>query len=212
MSKTDLLTEDTINPKGQNYICISFLTDKENKTSLSGIKMRGAFSTYDEACEHAKKLQGIDEYFNVFVGEMGKWLPFDPNPDSEAVQNSEYANEQLNTMMKSYMENQEKAKIYHEKRNNEMVKNNILDNLNTRQENLDDIKKKIKKTDDKDEQLNLQKNIEEIENQIAKMKEKKSEIEHQIDSIGKQLDGFSQMNLAPPTIVDYDEEPIKSVE
>jgi len=212
MSKTDLLTEDTINPKGQNYICISFLTDKENKTSLSGIKMRGAFSTYDEACEHAKKLQGIDEYFNVFVGEMGKWLPFDPNPDSEAVQNSEYANEQLNTMMKSYMENQEKAKIYHEKRKNEMVKNNILDNLNTRQENLDDIKKKIKKTDDKDEQLNLQKNIEEIENQIAKMKEKKSEIEHQIDSIGKQLDGFSQMNLAPPTIVDYDEEPIKSVE
>ena len=58
MTKTDLLTEDTINPKDQKFICISFLTDKENKTTLSGIKVRGAFATYEEACAHAKKLQG----------------------------------------------------------------------------------------------------------------------------------------------------------
>ena len=146
MTKMDLLTEDTINPKGQNFMCISFLTDKENKTTLSGVKVRGVFTTYEEACAHAKKLQSVDEYFNVFVGEMGKWLPFDPSPDSEAVKDSEYANEQLNSMMKSYMENQEKAKIYHEQRKNEMVRKNILDNLDTRQQNLDEIKKKMKKS------------------------------------------------------------------
>ena len=52
------------------------------------------------------------------AGEMGKWLPFDPNPDSQAVKDSEYANEELNKMMKGYLENQEKAKLYHEQRKN----------------------------------------------------------------------------------------------
>lgn len=202
MSKTDLLTEDTINPKGQNFICISFLTDKENKTTLSGIKVRGTFASYEEACAHAKKLQSVDEYFNVFVGEMGKWLPFDPNPDSEAVKDSEYANEQLNNMMKSYMENQEKAKIFHEQRKNEMVKKNILENLNTRQQNLDEIKKKMKKSKNQEEKDTLQNSVEEIEKQIAKMEEKKTNIDEQIESLGNQLKGFSQMKLAPPTLVE----------
>ena len=201
MSKMDLLTEDSINPKDQNYVCMSFLTDKENKTTLSGIKIRGVFSTYEEACAHAKKLQSVDSYFNVFVGEVGKWLPFDPNPDSEAVKNSEYANEQLNSMMKSYMENQEKAKIYHEQRKNEMVRKNILDNINTRQENLADIKKKIKKSKDNDEKNVLQKSVEEMENQIAKMEEKKKELDDQIDLLSSQLKGFGEMKLDPPKVL-----------
>lgn len=205
MSKVDLLTEDTINPKGQNFICISFLTDKENKTTLSGIKIRGAFPTYEEACAHAKKLQAVDEYFNVFVGEMGKWLPFDPNPDSEAVKDSEYANDQLNSMMKSYMENQEKAKIYHEQRKNEMVRKNILDNLNTRQENLNDLKKKLKKSKNDAEKNNLQSSIDEIEKQISKMEEKKSELDTQIESLGNQLKGFSPMKLDAPKVLENNE-------
>jgi hypothetical protein len=199
MSKTDLLTEDTINPKGQNYVCISFLTDKENKTTLSGIKVRGVFTTYDEACSHAKKLQNVDEYFNVFVGEVGKWLPFDPNPDSEAVADSEYANVQLNTMMKSYMENQEKAKLFHEQRKNEMVRQNLLDNINSRQENLDEYKSKMKDATNPDE---LQQNIDEIEKQILKMEEKKLEVNKQIELLGTQLKGFGQMKLDPPKVIE----------
>mgnify|MGYP000085323662 CR=1 FL=1 len=136
MSKTDYLTEDNLFPDDQKFVCLSFLTDKENKTTLSGIKVRGAFSSYELACDHAKKIQTVDPSFNVFVGELGKWLPFDPNPDSEAVKNSEYANEQLNGMMKAYLENQEKAKLFHTQRKNEMVRNNVIDNLNTRNLNL----------------------------------------------------------------------------
>ena len=205
MSRTDLLTEDTLNLKGQNFICISFLTDKENKSTLSGIKVRGAFNTYEEACSHAKKLQSVDECFNVFVGEMGKWLPFDPAPDSEAVKDSEYANEQLNNMMKSYMENQEKAKIYHEQRKNEMVRKNIVDNLNNRQENLDEIKKKLNKSKNQDERNSLQNSLEEIEKQINKMNEKKNELDSQIESLGEQLKGFGQMKLDAPKIVELSE-------
>ena len=106
----DYLTEDKLLPSDQKFVCISFLTNTKD-TTLIGIKIRGVFSTYDDACTFAKKIQTIDPAFNVFVGDMGKWLSFDPNPDS--IKNSEYENEKLNSMMKAYMENQEHAKILH---------------------------------------------------------------------------------------------------
>lgn len=187
-STPKLLTEDSINPSDQKFCCISFLTDKENKTSLCGIKIRGSFATYDEACAHAKNLQQVDEYFNVFVGEVGKWLPFDPEPDSEAVKNSEYGNEQLNQMMKAYMENQEKAKLYHEHRKNEMVKKNLLDSISERHNNLKDVKKKMKKTSDLLEKQKLEKSIESIEEQIKKMETKKTDVEESIAALEKELE------------------------
>ena len=201
MSAVDYLQEDSLLPEGQKFICISFLTDKENKSTLSGIKFRGGFPTYEAACEHAKKVQSIDPYFNVFVGEAGKWLPFDPAPDSKVVQDSEYANEQLNTMMKAYMENQEKAKVYHEQRKTEMVRKNVLDNLSTRQDNLKDIQKKLRKTKVPSEKLSLEANVKSIEEQIKKMEEKKGELDEQIDILSKQVGTFNRDTLVKPKII-----------
>ena len=202
MSKVDYLTEDSILPQGQKYVCLSFLTDKENKTTLSGIKIRGVFETYDEACAHCKNLQAIDPAFNVFVGEMGKWLPFDPNPDSQAVKDSEYADDQLNKMMKGYLENQEKAKLYHEQRKNEMVRQNILDNLQTRHDSIKDLKKKAKKATGSEAE-SIQKNIAEIENQIKKMEEKKADIDTQIENLSNQVKASSTVTsqLAGPKVI-----------
>ena len=157
----DYLLEDNILPPDQKFVCLSFLSDINNESDLKGIKVRGVFSTYDLACAHAKKLQSIDASFNVFVGEVGKWLPFDPSPDT--VENSEYANEQLNDMMKSYLENQEKAKIYHEHRKNDMMKQNILDNLVIRNQNLTDLKNKLDEKENLIEKNNLEANIKAVE-------------------------------------------------
>ena len=185
----DYLTEDTILPEGQKYVCISFLTDKENKTSLSGIKVRGTFSSYEVACEHAKKLQNIDPYFNVFVGESGKWLPFDPNPESDNFKDSEYANDQLNKMMKSYMESQEKAKLFHEQRKNELVRQNLLDNIKLRKDNLDELTNKLS-LEDEDKQ-NLEESILNIENQIKAMEEKHKEVSDQLNLLDNELKKFN---------------------
>lgn len=216
MSKVDYLTEDSLTPRDQKYVCISFLTDKltpkeeeegikrELKT-LSGIKIRGVFSTFELASEHAKTLQNVDPAFNVFVGEVGKWLPFDPNPDSEYVENSEYANEQLNNMMKSYLENQEKAKIYHEQRKNESIRQNILDNLKTSKNNLVETREKLEKARRKnrtEDINNLENSMKSIEEQIKKMQDKKKELDEQIEQTMEQIKTQSSVSKNELHLID----------
>lgn len=72
-------------------------------TTVRGIKVRGVYPTSKEAEMRAKKLQRSDPLHNIFIGEVGKWLPWDPAPHQIAEQ--EYAEEQLNQLMKKYKEN-----------------------------------------------------------------------------------------------------------
>ena len=201
----DYLTEDTFLPSDQKFVCISFLSDSEKKTTLSGIKIRGVFGTYDVACAHAKKVQSIDPYFNVFVGEMGKWLPFDPSPDSEAVKESEYQNEQLNGIMKSYLENQEKSKIFHEQRKTELMREGILDNLTTKNDIKKETQEKLNKAkinNKKDEIENLETNLKNIDEQIKQYEKKRSELDVQIKDLSDQIGQFEPAKMAPPKIID----------
>lgn len=201
MSSVNYLTSDTeLLPKGQLYVCLSFLTDSETKKTLNGIKVRGVYNTYDEACEQAKSLQQVDPYFNVYVGEMGKWLPVDPSPDQ--VQSSEYANQELNNMMKSYLENQEKAKLFHEQRKNEMVRKNILENLTNRRTNLVDVQNKLNSAKD-DEVKGLEETAKSIEDNIRKMEEREKELSHQLNDISSQLEAFNMNKpIVGPKVVD----------
>uniref|UniRef100_A0A6C0EC74 Uncharacterized protein n=1 Tax=viral metagenome TaxID=1070528 RepID=A0A6C0EC74_9ZZZZ len=203
MTNIDYLTEDNILPDNQKFVCLSFLTKTDDDTQKfnikGGIKIRGVFSTYELACEYAKKVQSIDTYFNVYVGEMGKWLEFDPDPNS--IKESEYANEELNSMMKSYLENQEKAKIFHEHRKNELIRNNILDNLNTRRDNLKDLHTKIKEAVNEDEKQKLESSVNSIEDQIKKLDDKKKNLDKQIEELDNQLHSFKQQPPSNPKII-----------
>ena len=78
--------------------------DEQNKfqTNMRGIKVRGVYQTRDEAERRAKKLQTIDSDFNVFVGQVGYWLPWDPNADK--IEDEHFQNSQLNEMMEKYGE------------------------------------------------------------------------------------------------------------
>jgi hypothetical protein len=200
----DYLTEDTFLPSDQKFVCISFLSDSDKKTTLSGIKIRGVFSTYELACSHAKKVQSIDPYFNVFVGDMGKWLPFDPSPDSEAVKDSEYQNDQLNNIMKSYLENQEKAKIFHEQRKTELMRQGIIDNLSSKQTIMKETEEKLEKakTENKKEEVeNLENNIKNIEEQIKQFEVKKDNLDKELKSLTEQIGEFDPSKMTPPKII-----------
>ena len=82
-----------------------FYVKNEFRTTVRGLKVRGVYGSQEEAVARSKRLQRLDPLHNIFVGEVGKWLPWDPEPSDVAEQ--EYAEEQLNTLMKKYKENEE---------------------------------------------------------------------------------------------------------
>ena len=186
MSK-DYLTEDSILPEGQNFVCISFLTDPNNKLTLSGIKIRGVFDTIDKASEHAKKIQSVDPAHNVFVGEMGKWLAFDPDATSQAAGNPEYANEQLNDIMKGYLENQEKSKLFHEERKYKNMREGVESAITTTLEKESSIKQELLESKDEVKMEELKKKLSSIEEQMKELNKQKEDISKKEKKIGKKL-------------------------
>jgi hypothetical protein len=81
---------------------------------MRGVKVRGVYGNPKEAEIKAKKLQGKDKYHNIFMGEVGKWTPWDPAPHE--VKDQEYNNDQLNTLMKKYKENEDSREQFFEER------------------------------------------------------------------------------------------------
>jgi hypothetical protein len=81
-----------------------FFAKNDFRTTIRGLKVRGTYDTYNEALMRAKTLQKLDPAFNVYVGQVGFWLPWDPEPSE--VQDQEYADDQLNQLMKKYKENE----------------------------------------------------------------------------------------------------------
>jgi hypothetical protein len=104
---------DTFLFKNKKKLEDEFFAQNSFRTTVQGIKVRGVFDTYAEAEHRCKTLQKIDPSFNVYVGQVGFWLPWDPEPSDIA--NQEYADEQLNTLMKKYKENEQKRdELYNE--------------------------------------------------------------------------------------------------
>jgi hypothetical protein len=84
------------------------------RTSMRGVKVRGVYSNTKEAEVKAKKLQNKDKYHNIFMAEVGKWTPWDPNPNE--VHDQEYNNDQLNNLMKKYKENEDSREKFFDER------------------------------------------------------------------------------------------------
>ena len=94
-----------------------FDNDCKSKTNVRGVKIRGVYDSYNEAQIRAKALQRRDRSFHVFVGQVGYWLPWDPTADK--IQNEEYLEEELNTLMKEYKENEIRKDLFYEEQKRE---------------------------------------------------------------------------------------------
>jgi hypothetical protein len=186
-TKVDYLTEDVEIPS-QKYVVLSLLTPhflkSKEKNDFYGIKIRGSYSSYDEAQARAKHLRSVDPAHNVFVGEVGKWLPFEDNP--EKANDAEYAEKKLNNLMKSYLQNQAEAKQMYEARKNELMMNSATKNkeksnktsLNESELEVDLSSKKEVVTEEniKENVNNLDKDIDSVKEQLKKELENASSI------------------------------------
>jgi hypothetical protein len=117
------------------------------QTSVRGFKSRGNFASQEEAELRAKLLRETDPSFDVFVGPVGTWLPWEP--EAYKTGRVEYMEEELN-------------QLAHEKKKNEEVAKNAFEQRvkETKQKAIDENKKNAEKhgnvlTQDIDEEGNL---------------------------------------------------------
>lgn len=117
------------------------------QTSTRGFKARGNFASQEEAELRAKLLRETDPSFDVFVGPIGTWLPWEP--EAYKTGRVEYMEEELNQLAHEKKKNEEIAKTAFEQRVKE-----------TKQKAIDENKKNAEKhgnvlTQDIDEEGNL---------------------------------------------------------
>ncbi len=104
-----------------------FYAKNNFQTTMRGLKIRGSYSQKEEAEARAKKLQKMDPDHNIYVGQVGKWLPWDPSP--AAIPDQEYAEEQLNNLMKKYKENEEAREQFQKEQRDRARKNKTVMNM-----------------------------------------------------------------------------------
>jgi hypothetical protein len=115
MDETDYITVP-----GQLFACLSVVGPEcPQKNDKFGIKIRGAFSSREEAEKHAKRLHKDDATFDIYVVDMYKWLLIPP--DASKIDDVHYTNEKLEEIMTKYRDNQRMAAVMFEQRKRDMT-------------------------------------------------------------------------------------------
>jgi len=106
---------------GQKYYCLSILSPKgARNTDICSIRIGGSYDTKKEAEERAVIIRDEDPLFDVYVGEVGKWCPLNPDPNS--IKDQHYHEKELQKIMEEKMKNEEKAKRMQEERKEDMIR------------------------------------------------------------------------------------------
>jgi hypothetical protein len=100
--------------KNEDELNAKFNREHAFQTSVRGLKIRGVFSTQEEAEKHCKKIREGDPNHDIFVGPVGIWVPWDP--DAYKTGDVQYMEEELNELYHKKIENQEKAKQHMQER------------------------------------------------------------------------------------------------
>jgi len=119
----DYLFEDPPIPN-QQYALVSIVgPNMSQKCDVWGLKVRGTADTLEKAKSMSQKILRIDNNYDIYTVEVGKFFPLVVDPFQ--IKEVEYQNDQLNTLIKSYLENRENANEQWHSRKNEMVQDAI---------------------------------------------------------------------------------------
>lgn len=158
------ITNDDI----KGFFLVSFLNPEKVKNSdkiqKGAFKIRGYFNNIEEAQATAEKIQKKDPYFDIYLGEMGKWMPFDP--DVNSVDEQIYREKELNDLMAGYKKQREEQIKIEEERRKKLKTSKVSD-----KEVKDIQNKEDKKTQDNINTLND--NYNRLQEVFNKLKEKK---------------------------------------
>jgi len=119
----DYLVEDPPVPS-QKYALISIVgPHMRQKCDVWGLKIRGVADSLESAKALTKRIMKLDKDYDIYTVDVGKFFPLAVEPYD--VSNVEYENQQLNDLIKNYLENKEKANEHWHHRKQEMMKEAI---------------------------------------------------------------------------------------
>lgn len=108
-TEIDCLDEDDPIP-GQQYALLSFISPEGiMNCKIRGVKVRGVYDSIEKANKMAAKLNKIDKHHHIFVGQVGKWLPWDPS--AKQVEEEKYDDDKLNNIMRPAHESEMKNQL-----------------------------------------------------------------------------------------------------
>lgn len=110
-----------------------FDTTVEFQTNVRGVKVRRCFASVEEAQVMSKVLQRKYPNDNLYIGKVGAWLPWDPS--EHLMPEVEYAEKELNELMRRYKENEANKDIFFADERDAKVKAQKEENARKKLEN-----------------------------------------------------------------------------
>ena len=173
VKKIDYLSESQA-PSGQTFGLVSIIgPNMAQKCDVWGMKIYGVADTLEKAKALTKRYMRVDNNYDIYNVEIGKFFPLRIEPYD--VQDIEYENEELNNLVKSYLENKEKANEHWHERKRDMMDKAILEGKNqeemtSRPEHPIAVLQRIKNLETKKEEI--LKDLESVELDIKASKDK----------------------------------------
>jgi hypothetical protein len=124
----DYLFEDPPLPNQQYALVTIVGPNMPQKCDVWGLKIRGVAENIEKSKALCKKLMKIDNNYDIYTVEVGKFFPLNVKPHD--VSDIEYQNDQLNVLIKTYLENKELANQQWLERKNQLVQEAIREGKN----------------------------------------------------------------------------------
>lgn len=122
--------------KHEKELDSSYSEKVDFQTNVRGVKVRRVFASVEEAQNYAKIMQRRYPRDNLYVGKVGCWLPWDPS--EHVMPEVEYAEQELNELMRKYKENEANREMFFEEEKAEKIKAQRLENDKRKAKALED--------------------------------------------------------------------------
>ena len=132
IKKTDIMEQyQVFLLKNEKDLDTEFTEKVKFRTNVRGVKIRRVFANLEEAQMFCKVLQRKYPRDNLYLGKVGCWLPWDPS--EHIMPDVEYAEKELNELMRKYKENEVNKDIFFEERKKEKMEEQRKDNAKRKQ-------------------------------------------------------------------------------
>jgi hypothetical protein len=125
--------------KREKELDAEFTEKVEFRTNVRGVKVRRVFGSLEEAQTFAKVMQRRYPRDNLYVGKVGCWLPWDPS--EHVMPEVEYAEKELNELMRKYKENEANRELFFEEEKAEKIRKQREENEKRKAKALEDSNK-----------------------------------------------------------------------